>query len=526
MISTIKKLITIIGFISCSTDRTNMKTMFSKIDYGNLEKKKNQFKKKKQGAYKKGGNSLSIGGSYLAPKKKIDYGNLEEIKKQKRKDQPIRNNNINNNNDTKENSYSINSESHILTIPNWKNLSKPSKAITIRPKKKQIKLMANHYRALLYKNIPNKNYTNGWSLLSYKNYLNNKNKHVRSPKQLGFGIISPKTNGKEYKTNIIRYVREGSIKIMSCVSKIGSYYIEAKIKNTTNQTIPIDFKIGQIFCQGQEGIGRIQNLSVLGDYNLKDWKDNKKYFEEKSLIKYVFQPNETKIISLECASVDPKCQTAHNAPINLTEYVDLCTLMCKGDQSAIFESRQKLDNGKGDTYEDLFENLQEEKIDMHENEHEIIERYLGYQNEFLISGKDWIETLIKNVSDKIIIIDFSLGQIFEQPKGMGQKQNLAIFTNHLICEIKGWNEARKYFFGLKKFILRPGEEKLISIGLARCLLSYLNDYCCLNTITNGLLISLGGWRNREGIIEAREGRIYNNLFNDKIIDYTIDYEEI
>ena len=364
MISTIKKIITIIGFISCS-NRTNMKTMFPKIDYGNLEQRKNKFKKKNQGAYKKGGNSLSIGGSYLSPLKKIDYGNLEDIKKQKRKDQPIRNNNINNNNDTKENSYSINSESHILTIPNWKNLSKPSKAITIKPKKEQIKLMANHYRDLLYKNIPNKNYINGWSLLSYKNYLNNKNKHVRSPKQLGFGIISPKTNAKEYKTNIIKYVREGSIKIMSCVSKIGSYYIEAKIKNTTNQTIAIDFKVGQIFCQGQDGIGEIQNLSVLGDYNLKDWKDNKKYFEEKSLIKYVFQPNETKIISLECASVDPQCQTAHNAPINLTEYVDLCTLMCKGDQPAIWQCREKIDNGRGDTYEDLFENLEDEKIDMH-----------------------------------------------------------------------------------------------------------------------------------------------------------------
>jgi len=254
---------------------------------------------------------------------------------------------------------------HKLDPVIWKKL--PKLTISNKPIKNQFTHMAKVYRSLLFRKIPLRPNSAGWLLLSYKNYIHNHNTFVASPSQLGFMVISPVSNYKQYLNNIIRYVRDGSIVITSCVTRRGSFYIETTLKNTTDKIIKVDFVLGQVFTQKREGGGIFQNGSVKGDW--KDYKNDAEGFNSKfknwSKIKsedkydlqeyddftttYVLQPKnkpgDTAIVQLYCNCIDRDLLTPTDGKdAYITPFVDLPTILAFGNEEKAWIAREQYKN--------------------------------------------------------------------------------------------------------------------------------------------------------------------------------------
>ena len=232
--------------------------------------------------------------------------------------------NNNNNNDNDDNNEEEEKEvlnvinNHMQKKHDWSKIPKPPFRITSQGRKTQMISMARVYKKLIYANIPDRGYCGGWWVLSYKNYRNNRNRCIKSPEQLGFGIISPAVSLMNYNTNIIKFVRDGSLKILSCVTKRGCYYIKIDVENISDKDIIIDFKAGQVFEQAREGIGQKQSLAIFKDYRKKifDKEEMEKmdpgerfYLRAEQMV-YFIKKGETKTIKLpKCGSL---CLTTHS----------------------------------------------------------------------------------------------------------------------------------------------------------------------------------------------------------------------
>ncbi len=253
----------------------------------------------------------------------------------------------------------INLNNHSRKKVYWHDVQKPPYSLTSKSIRIQVDLMAALYRKLLYMNFAKRDNCGGWFLLSHKNFVYNRNQKVSSPKELGFKFISVDDDWDTYKWNAIRFVRDGSIRILSCIGRSGSFYVETKLKNTTNKTIKLNFKTGQVFSQSSTGIGKEQSLSVVQDYDyVKDFSKNlEKIFEKEYLIEYTIKSKEEKIIRLLSHCIDEHCDSPSRLNMYLTDLIDLATLSSGGCNDNTWSARRYIDNKENqkDLYEDLYE---------------------------------------------------------------------------------------------------------------------------------------------------------------------------
>lgn len=233
---------------------------------------------------------------------------------------------------------------HTASLFEWPTET-PNKVKLESSLKNKAKLMASCYKCLLYKDIKTGPYCGGWYLLSHQNYVNNGHEKFATPEELGLNRILP-DNWEEYRSNIIRYMRDGALVVRKCkMEKRGEKpTIGLQVTNTTREEISFEVNRGQIFEQTQVGIGKIPHL-VVWDYLDEDNKEEGfKITKKGENLVFTIEANKTIEVILDVRYLnkwDTKIEEGTELKLHVTDFELKAAKKVRGEQSKIFSQQSK-----------------------------------------------------------------------------------------------------------------------------------------------------------------------------------------
>ena len=249
---------------------------------------------------------------------------------------------------------------HTRSPLDWKMYKKvPSEILSEKSLKEKITLTAVLYKRLCYDELERELFCGGWYVLSHHNYLNNGCTKIASPEEMGLRFISAKNNWNEYKDNIIRYMRDGDLKVTACTAEMGSMKVKLTVTNTRNYKIKFNLKKGQVFEQTKLGIGKAPNV-IIWDYLKKDNK-NPIYtnFEESEKLVFEIPKNKSVTIILDSKCLNrPLRGPLGGKKLHLTDLFCKAALEAKGVQVEIWDIQRHYTKKE---HEERMQNLGKDK---------------------------------------------------------------------------------------------------------------------------------------------------------------------
>eukprot|EP01132_Coremiostelium_polycephalum_P003032 gene3032-3791_t len=184
----------------------------------------------------------------------------------------------------------------------WSNITLPKEFYNFEIKKQGV-TVALIYKELLYDNELK---YGGWRLLARNCYKRNKFLKILSPQELGFTCIEPKSyNDEEYNKHWIRYLRDGSLRLVSLTAHSNSpFYAKITLENTTNHDISFTISQGNII--EVEKFIRTQNLAIIGEIEFFDDGNHTNYKLKPLPKSFRIGAGVTETITVSCACDDAR----------------------------------------------------------------------------------------------------------------------------------------------------------------------------------------------------------------------------